>query len=84
MLQRKRLSRVPHGGVEGAIEFLDTLSWDISLTRQNGKWQAWAGEHVLAAVDSQAELEAFLIGMTIGLAALPDSILAQIKKLVAE
>ena len=84
MLESKWLDVIPHGNVDGAIEFLKTLSWNISLTQQNGKWQAWAGDHVLAAVDSEAELEAFLIGMTIGLAVLPDTILAQIKKLVAE
>jgi hypothetical protein len=84
MLQSKWLSRVPQGSVEGAIEFLNTLSWNISLTQRDGKWIAMGGEHDLAVTDSEAELEAFLIGMTIGLAVLADSILAQIKKLVAE
>ena len=75
---------IPSGNIGGAIEFLNTLSWDISLAQEDARWEAYSGERSLVAVKSAAELEAFLLGMTVGLAVLPVSILDEIKRLVAE
>ncbi len=72
------------GTLEGCIEFLNDLSWNISLVKGNQQWKAFAGDRLLVATNTQEELQAFLLGMTIGLAVLPDSILSEIKKLVAE
>jgi len=54
------------------------------LVKGNQQWKAFAGDRLLVATNTQEELQAFLLGMTIGLAVLPDSILSEIKKLVAE
>ena len=75
---------IPGGTFEGSIEFLNSLSWDIRLDSQGGKWRALSGEHILAAASTKEELEAFILGMTIGLAVLPGSMLDEIRKLVAE
>jgi hypothetical protein len=52
---------------------------------QDGQqWLAFAGERLLVATHTKQELEAFIMGMTIGLAVLPKSMLDDIRKLVAE
>jgi hypothetical protein len=78
------LPYVPGDNWQGGIEFLNSLSWNITLDHHNEQWKAFAGERLLCAANTEAELEAFILGMTIGLAVLPASILDDIRKLVAE
>jgi hypothetical protein len=75
---------VPGDSMEESIEFLNSLSWNISLGQHDGLWLAFAGERLLVEANTEHELEAFILGMTIALAVLPGSILDDIRKRVAE
>jgi hypothetical protein len=75
---------VPGDSMEESIEFLNSLSWNISLGQHDGLWQAFSGERLLVEANTEHELEAFILGMTIALAVLPGSMLDDIRKLVAE
>jgi hypothetical protein len=84
MVKSDWLRNVPGGTLEGGIGFLNSLSWFIECGKYGEQWRAYAGEGLLVEVNTKDELEAFIIGMTIGLAVLPDRILEDIRKLVAE
>ena len=84
MFESDWLKYVPGGTLEGGIEFLNSLSWNIRWRKDGGQWKAFAGDRLLVAANTKEELEAFILGMTIALAVLPDSMLDDIKKLVAE
>lgn len=86
MFESDWLDRVPNNRtLEGWIEFLNELSWNIHLRKGNGQqWKAFSGDRLLVATNTQEELEAFILGMAIAFAALPDSILEEIKKLVSD
>lgn len=69
---------------EGAVQFLDELAWNLSWYEKNNNWTLYGGDQPIAWFDRKEELEAFVLGMAIGLVVLPDEILNQIKKLIEE
>jgi hypothetical protein len=84
MFESDLLEYVPGGNIEESIEFLDTLFWNIHWRQDEKQWKAFAGDRLLVVTDTKRELEALILGMTIALAVLPDSILDEIKKLADE
>ena len=84
MFESDLLKYVPGGSIEESIEFLDSLYWNIQCRGDDKQWKALAGDRLLVATKTKRELEAFILGMTIALAVLPDSILDDIRKLGAE
>lgn len=75
---------VPNNNLEGAVQFLNELSWNLSWHEKNSNWTLYGGDQSIISFDSKDELEAFILGMAIGLAVLPNEIIQQIKKLVEE
>ena len=84
MLESDWLTIVPGGTWEGGVDFLNSLSWNIKWRNESRRWKAFAGDRLLVAVETKAELGAFILGMAIGLRVLPEAMLADIRKLVAE
>jgi hypothetical protein len=84
MFESDWLKYVPGGTLEESAEFLNSLAWNIAWTQDGGQWKAFSGERLLVAVNTERELEAFILGMTIALAVLPGAMLDNIRKLVAE
>jgi hypothetical protein len=70
--------------LEESVKFLNSLAWMINWEQDGEQWKAFAGEGLLVDTHTKQELEAFILGMTIGLAVLPKSMLDDIRKLVAE
>lgn len=76
--------RIPEGSWLNAAKFLDSLSWNLSWRKEDGVWRLYAGDPLLFSAESERELEAFVLGMALGLAVLPENMLEHIRKLVAE
>lgn len=75
---------IPEGTWQGGAKFLNALSWNLNWNKKDGKWRLFAGDRLLFGPCTKTELEAFVLGMTIGLAVLPEKIISQIKDLAAE
>ncbi len=70
------------GNWQAAVDILNGLSWNLSWVEQDGRWHLWGGNQKIFIADSEGEFQAFLRGMALGLAVLPESILEQIRRLV--
>jgi len=69
---------------QDAIDVLNNLAWNLSWQEHNGRWHLWSGDQKLFVGDTDAEFQAFLCGMAISFAVLPDSILEQIMQIANE
>jgi hypothetical protein len=69
---------------QAAVRILDSLAWNLSWKERNGRWRLWTGDQALFVGDTEGELQAFLCGMALGLAVLPESILDQIRQIASE
>lgn len=77
-------NQIPGQSLEGGIEFLNQLSWNLTVRQKLKNWQLYAGDQILFEAFSEDELEAFIHGMAITLAVLPEYIIAEIKKVASE
>jgi hypothetical protein len=75
---------IPEGTWQGGIKYLNSLSWHLRWNEKDGRWVLWSGDRLLFSARTEKELEAFILGMTIGLAVLPQNIIDQIKDLTEE
>lgn len=69
---------------QGAVDILNNLGWNLSWHEYEGRWHLWSGDQPFFVGDTKDEFEAFLCGMAISLAVLPDSIIEQIKQIASE
>lgn len=69
---------------QGAVEILNDLGWNLTWKEHDGQWWLWGGEPTIFVGDTEGEFQAFLWGMALGLAVLPDSILEQIRQIANE
>lgn len=67
-----------------AVSILNNLGWNLSWKDSDGKWWLYGGESVIFIGDTEGEFRAFLCGMALGLAVLPESILRQIQAIANE
>jgi hypothetical protein len=67
-----------------AVQILNDLGWNLSWKEHEQRWYLWSGEPLLFVGDTKGEFEAFLCGMGISLAVLPDSILKLIRQIANE
>jgi len=75
---------IPEGNWQGGVKFLNTLSWNLQWGEKDGEWRLGAGDHLLFSAGTEKELEAFILGMTIALAVLPERIIEEIKEIIKE
>ena len=75
---------VPNNNWKGAVDFLNNLCWHLSWQEAERQWGLWGGDQLLFIGDTRADMEAFLCGMTISLAVLPDEMLEQIRQIASE
>lgn len=69
---------------QGAVRILNDLSWNLSWYEHAGRWHLWTGDKPIFVGDTEGEFQAFVCGMALSLAVLPESILEQIKQVAAE
>jgi hypothetical protein len=69
---------------QNAIDILNDLAWNLSWKEHNGRWHLWGGDQKIFVSDTEGEFQAFLCGMALSFAVLPDSILEQIRQIANE
>ena len=82
--QLKWRGYIPNNTWEGAVQFLNELGWNLSWVERDSNWKLLGGDQTIILVDKKEELEAFILGMALGLAVLPEEIINQVKKLIEE
>jgi hypothetical protein len=81
MLKSSFLDHFKDSNWKSEIDFLNSFNWNITLHEIDGRWIALGGDQTLVAASSEEERDAFILGMTIALIPLPESIHAEIRKL---
>ena len=71
-------------GWQGTADTLNGLIWNLSWREHHDQWHLWTGDQKLFIGDTEHELQAFLCGMALSLAVLPDSLLEQIRQIASE
>jgi hypothetical protein len=84
MFETDWLQVIPDGTWQGGVRFLNTLAWNITWGEEHGQWKLWAGDRLLFSANQRSERDAFVLGMTIALAVLPERIIDEIKDLTSE
>lgn len=84
MQEFKYIHHLPGKSLEGGVELLNSLSWNISCREENGTWWVRGGDQAMLKTDSREAAEAFLYGMALAYSMCPPEMLEQIRRLVAE
>lgn len=68
--------------LEVATKLLNSLGWNISLYQEkDGTYIVFGGDQRIFSSDHLGEIESFVVGMSLGLAVLPEEVIADIKKI---
>ena len=74
----------PKENVESAIAIINEIGWHLSLIQgSNGRWYVATGgveQHATFISDERAECEAFIFGMALTLATVPENIYEEMAK----
>lgn len=71
------------GDISEAINLLEEFWIHTTIEQKNGKWFVWGGDQVMLTCNTQGEAHAFVLGMAINYASLPESIQAVVKEAFA-
>ncbi len=75
MLKMPWLDRLPGKEVEGGIPIINQLYWNISVVSNEAGWFVMAGgEDVILQTDSPETAQAFLYGLGLAYAVLPEEV----------
>jgi hypothetical protein len=69
------LQYFPGGSLDGGLVIVDRLYWHITWGATGGTWYVKAGEKVIFLAETQEAVEAFLYGLGLVCALLPDDTL---------
>jgi hypothetical protein len=69
------------GSIEDAIHLINRFQWNLAIRKINDFWVVTGGEAVIFRADNYAAVEAFLYGMALACAVIPET---TIEKLVEE
>jgi len=72
------------GDWRDAVSVLNDLAWNLSWREHDGRWYLRSGDQTLFVGETEGEFKAFVCGMALSLAVLPDSILDQIRRIAKE
>ena len=76
--------RFPENDLKGAINFLNSLDWNLSFNQSANKWSLIGGDQRIASFATQGEMEAFIFGMAFGLGVLPDEVIDHILRIIRD
>jgi len=82
MQEMPMLRYLPNGTLDGAIQAANRLGWNIAWHGSETEWQVWGGEKTLLKTSSREAAEAFLYGLGIAYALLPEEVYEQLTHLI--
>ncbi len=75
MQDMRWLDHLPDGTLESGVELANRLYWDISWGQCGQQWCVWVGgveQHLLLRTNTREALDAFLYGLGLAYAVLPE------------
>lgn len=75
-------NRISGDKVKESKDFLNSLDWNLFLKKHNDEWEIITGDQHLCSFSTEDEMNAFIIGMALGLSVLPEKIIEDIKKAI--
>jgi len=80
MYELKWMHNIPSQNFEGALKFLNELGWNLKIEQRKGHWLLFAGESAVFKSTAREELEAFVYGLALAYAVMPQSLLRQFRE----
>jgi hypothetical protein len=77
-------NRFPENEFESAFSYMNSLDWNLSFHQSAEKWVLIAGDKLLASFDTREELDAFIFGLALGFAVLPDEVIDHLLKIIRD
>lgn len=74
------LDHLPSGTLEGGLERVNGLYWNISVQQGGEKWCVWSGEAPIFCADSQEAIHAFLYGLSLAYSILPEPVFQNMRE----
>ncbi len=68
------------GDIPEALKILENFWIHVKIEYQNEQWLVWGGDQVMLSCGTQSEAEAFVLGMAINYATLPENLQVEVKK----
>lgn len=68
------------GDIPEALKILENFWIHVKIERQNDQWFVWGGDQVMLSCKTQSEAEAFVLGMAISYATLPENLQDKVRK----
>lgn len=81
--QMKWLGALPDETLEGGIDLANKLAWNITVVEKSRNWEVFGGDQVMYAADSRECVDAFLYGLTLAYAVLPEQIFEQLREAIS-
>lgn len=76
------LEMIPGQDLQGAISILNSFDWNISKEKFNENWRLFSGDRLLFSSDNETEVDAFIFGMALSFAVLPNEIQDKIRQII--
>jgi len=73
------LDHLPHGSIDGGVALANALDWHISVSDGGQPWCVFSGEKPVFCADSRAAIDAFLYGLGLAYAVLPEPVFANLQ-----
>jgi hypothetical protein len=81
-LTPKFQSFFPNDSNLDAINFLNSLEWNLMKVELDGQWILFSGDQKIISAQTENEVNSFILGMALGLAVLPKEILTEMRKTI--
>jgi hypothetical protein len=84
MQEMQWLNHLPEGTLEGGIALANRLYWNIVWAEHEHRWYVWSGERLILETDSADAAQAFLYGLGLAYAVLPEGTFERLEYLVKQ
>ena len=74
------LDHLPDSSIEGGVALANLLYWNITTDHGKGGWIVRGGEKILLWSESRETVDAFLYGLGLAYAALPEEIFERLRE----
>jgi hypothetical protein len=72
----------PNDTIPDAINFLNSLEWNLMKIEMDEQWILFSGDQIIITAQTEIEVNSFILGMALGLAVLPKEILKKIRNVI--
>ena len=74
------LDHLPESSIERGVALVNELYWNISVVEGAGKWCVLGGDKAIFCADSRDAVHAFLFGLSLAYAVLPEPVFVQLRE----